>query len=194
MSSPPEKLEQISLYLAGELDEAERAELDSEIESCESLAGEVSFLRGFRGKLKEAEAHSLPAGVQSRLLESLKAEREKKVTTLEKSRKKQKANWKRNLWKYGAAAAVICVTGLGLIQSQYAPESPVAVASLVEHHDTCWHIQDSEGRNAQFQEWVDKLGGMPPTPRTSEELVAVDQRECPAGEVRAGHLMYQKEK
>jgi hypothetical protein len=70
--------------------------------------------------------------------------------------------------------------------------TPEAVTSLVAHHDTCWHIAPSQGRDAQFEAWVDKLGEMPPTPKVSSDLVAFDQRECPAGEVRAGHLLYNK--
>ena len=227
--------EQLSLFVADELDAAAEKEIRQHLESCEECSRQVTFLRGFRSrvadaeradlpadvlsrltgaldeekkkqesflkgfqaKVAEAEAAEYPAEVHSRLTAMLAAEGEKAASVVGEEQKvvalqPRKASTRSVVTRYLAAAAVLLVCGLGVTRMTYDNSTPEAVTSLVAHHDTCWHIAPSEGRDAQFQAWVDKLGKMPPTPKVSSDLVAFDQRECPAGEVRAGHLLYNK--
>lgn len=193
MSFCEDNQEHLPLFLAGELDSELQSAMESHLADCQPCQSRLAFLKGFKKKVTEAEdAHSYPAEVHSRLTAVLEAEKAKteKVVPLASAKSKRRVFAPRIL-SYVAAAAVICVGGLGLIQNRFVPTTPTAVASLVEHHDTCWHIESSPGRDAQFERWVEKLGEMPAKPTVSPELVAYDQRECPAGEVRAGHLMYQ---
>lgn len=180
--------EQLPDYLSGELEAESLRALEGHLEECQPCQGHLSFLKGFRSKLAEAEQHQYPTDVHTRLLAALEQEKASKVVPLTARRR----SVPQILVRYLAAAAVLCACGLGVLHLQQANQAPEAVASLVDHHDTCWHIAPSAGRDAQFNAWVDKLGKMPPTPTVSSELVAYDQRECPAGEVRAGHLLYTK--
>lgn len=190
MTGCEKEVDKLSLLLAEELDSQEKEALEKHLADCEPCRGHLSFLKGFRSKVAEAEAHVYPGDVHARLLATLEKEKTQKVVPFQP---KKKVRATQVVVRYLVAAAILCVCGLGVIQNQYGATAPEAVASLVDHHDTCWHIQPSPGRDAQFEEWVDKLGGkLPPTPQVSSELVAFDQRECPAGEVRAGHLMYHK--
>lgn len=182
---------ELSLMLAGELDTGRQATLEEHIAECQTCQQQLAFLKGFRSKLAQAEAHDYPGEVHSRLLAALSQEQSQKVVSLESKRTKSRVP--QLVTRYLVAAALLCVCGLGVIRAQYGASAPEAVASLVDHHDTCWHIEPSPGRDEQFNEWVETLGGeLPPTPAVSPELVAFDQRECPAGEVRAGHLLYHK--
>lgn len=180
--------EQLPDYLSEQLDAESREAVDSHLGECQPCQGHLAFLKGFRSKVAEAEQHHYPGEVHSRLLAAL--EREHRPTVVPLTSRRQSVP--RMMVRYLAAAAVLCACGLGVLQLQYANQTPEAVASLVDHHDTCFHIAPSPGRDAQFNAWVDKLGSMPPAPSVSSELVAYDKRECPAGEVRAGHLLYKK--
>ena len=224
--------EQLSLFVADELDAAAEKEIKQHLESCEDCSRQVAFLRGFRTRVAEAEKSTMPADVLSRLTGALDEEKSRQESFLKgfqakvaeaeateypaevhsrltavlaaegsrSAKKEQKvvafkprlASTKTVMTRYLAAAAVLLVCGLGVTRMAYDNGTPEAVTSLVAHHDTCWHIAPSEGRDAQFEAWVDKLGEMPPTPKVSSALVAFDQRECPAGGVRAGHLLYNK--
>jgi hypothetical protein len=195
MSECEKSREQLSDFVAKELDSTTEKSIQDHLDSCDACGRQVSFLRGFQSKVAEAEEVEYPAEVHSRLLAALEkeqqsgpAEKEEKVVAF----KPRTASTRTKVTRYLVAAAVLCVCGLGLTRMSYDNTTPDAVTSLVAHHDTCWHIAPSEGRDAQFDAWVQKLGEMPPTPTVSSELVAFDQRECPAGEVRAGHLLYHK--
>lgn len=195
MSFCEENEEKWGPFLAGEVESEERARLEEHLESCQACQGKVSFMRGLKGLVSKAESSDYPADVHSRLLAALEKEKQQSSKVVEADFNKKPAGKRfayTRILQYAAAAAVVCLIGVGSIQGRYGQTAPDAVASLVEHHDTCWHIQPSEGRDAQFDEWVEKLGEMPPKPTVSPELVAFDQRECPAGEVRAGHLLYNK--
>lgn len=209
-----EKTELIDSYLGETLEESALAEFEEHLQACSECRDHLAFIKGFRGIVARAEEQKLPEQVRARLTESLDRERSfikgfqeivrraeeqpipeavhsRLLKKLEEERAQKVVPLRPTAWRrYLAAAAVICLCALGFSRSFYAPEAPEAVASLVEHHDTCWHIAPSSGREAQYQEWVGKLGGPPPTPAVSSELVAFDQRECPAGEVRAGHMLY----
>ena len=195
MSFCEENEEKWGPFLAGEVEAEECSKLEEHLESCQACQGKVSFLRGLRGLVTRAESSDYPADVHSRLLAALEKEKQQGQKVVEADFSKKPATKRfsyTRILQYAAAAAVVCLVGIGTIQGRYVEAAPDAVASLVEHHDTCWHIKPSEGRDAQFNEWVEKLGEMPPKPTVSPELVAFDQRECPAGEVRAGHLLYNK--
>ncbi len=181
--------------------EAEKVDMPADVLSrltgalAEEESRKDSFLKGFQARVSEAEATEYPAEVHSRLTAALAAESEKGATSTEQkvvALQPRRISTRTSVTRYLAAAAVLLVCGLGVTRMAYDNGTPEAVTSLVAHHDTCWHIAPSEGRDSQFQAWVDKLGEMPPTPKVSSELVAFDQRECPAGEVRAGHLLYNK--
>ena len=155
-------------------------DLEAHLAECETCRDQLSFLQGFRAALKQVEAQPYPPEVERRLQERIDQERATKVVSFPTFR----------VMRYLAAALVLGFLGMGLVQSAYTPEAPASVAALVEHHDTCWHIAPSDGRKRQYQQWTEKLKVNPPVPQVSKELVAFDQRECPAGEVRAGHLLY----
>ncbi len=176
MDSCQEVQDLLTSYLSEKLDPAEREKVESHLSDCAECDAKRSFLQGFRSALREAhESEPYPDGVERRLRKALTRERERKVIRLP-------GRWASLL----AAAAVFCLTVWNLIPTT-AKES---AESLVAHHETCWHIAPSEGRERQFKKWVERLGGSPPLPRVSSQLVPFDQRECPASEVRGGHLMY----
>lgn len=190
MNKCEQNRDKISLFVGQELDPDTEKELQAHLEDCQHCSREVAFLRGFQRKVAEAEEVEYPEGVHSRLLAALEQEKSESKKVVEFKPKTASLRFK--AIRYLAAAAILCVCGLGVTQMVSQDTTPDAVASLVDHHDTCWHIAPSEGRDAQFQAWVEKIGKMPPSPTVSSELVAFDQRECPAGEVRAGHLLYHK--
>ena len=47
--------EQLSLFVADELDAAAEKEIKQHLESCEDCSRQVAFLRGFRTRVAEAE-------------------------------------------------------------------------------------------------------------------------------------------
>lgn len=154
-------------------------------------AEQAAFMRGFKTLLSEAEKTEYPAEVHSRLTASLEKERKQsqdKVVPLSTAR--SRSRFTRKMVRYVAAAAILCVGGLGITKMAYQNATPDAVVSLVAHHDTCWNIAPSPGRERQYERWVEGVGKNAPEPKVSSELVAYDKRECPAGEVRGGHLLY----
>ncbi|MGE0492912.1 MAG: anti-sigma factor [Vulcanimicrobiota bacterium] len=170
--------DQLTEYLNGHL--SDPVTVEEHLASCEDCRLKKQFLVGLRGALVRSQPEfEYPAEVQARLLEAIAQERQRKVRPLRPL-----------VFKVLAAAAVICLVCLGYL---YRPRADEAIIALVDHHETCFDIAPSPGRKSQYQRWLDKLGGdKPPSPTVSSELVAYDQRECPAGEVRAGHLMYLK--
>lgn len=235
MSDCEKYKDQISAYLAGQLEPAQRAEMESHLEACSDCQGRLAFMRGFTSRLSEAEKTEYPADVHTRLLSALSAqtsedaqspdqaafmrgfktlltEAEKTeypagvhsrlTASLEKEKERaqdkvvpltaarSKSRFSQKVFRYVAAAAILCVGGLGLTRMTFQNSTPDAVVSLVAHHDTCWNIAPSPGRERQYENWVEGVGKNAPEPAVSSELVAYDKRECPAGEVRGGHLLY----
>lgn len=169
--------DQLTEYLNGHLPDP--GPVEQHLAGCEDCRLKKQFLVGLRGALVRSQQEiEYPTDVHSRLLETINQERARKVRPLGP-----------RVFKLLAAAAVICLVCLGYL---FRPRTDEAIVALIDHHETCFNIAPSPGRKAQYDRWVEKLGQKPPSPAVSPELVAFDRRECPAGEVRAGHLMYLK--
>ena len=106
--------EQLSLFVANELDSATQQSVQEHLESCEDCRRQVSFLRGFQSKVAEAEEVAYPSDVHSRLLATLEKEQqngpaENKVVAF----KPRTVSTHVKVTRYLVAAAVLVVCGLG---------------------------------------------------------------------------------
>lgn len=136
------------------------------------------FEERLRARLREAEYETpLPDGFHERLR-----------ARLDRVRAPLPQRRPARLWLGLAAAACLVLIGLGFFRGRGA--SDPLVADMVNHHETCWHIPNSAGRRAHFEDWIREHGNVT-LPSPLRGLKESDRRNCPVGEgARGPHLMY----
>lgn len=163
----------------------EFARLEEHLKDCSTCQRHLEWLRSLRAKVRASEAEvKLPDGFHQRL--SARLDR-LEVATLPARRT---ANWRG--WAAGlslaACLALVCVTWL-----KPPDATDGVVADMVNHHQVCWGIPPSDGRQLHFKEWVKAHPGVSiPIPLVaSAGLHEQERRNCPVGEgARGPHMMY----
>lgn len=166
------------------LDEGD-PEVQAHLASCERCQRRVAFAPRLSGLLRQAEYEpALPAGLNERLAARLDRVEEQKVISLASRRR-----WARPL--VGLATLAACLAVVFWLWARPAP-SQLAV-DMVEHHEACFAIANSPGREQHYQDWLQSHQDVtvPVPPHMGSDLAEVDRRNCPVGEgVHGPHLMY----
>ncbi len=155
--------------------------------SCERCRRRVAFAPQLAGLIRQAEYEpSLPAGLRERLAARLDKVEQEKIITLAP----RKRSWSRPL--AGLAALAACLAVVFFLFAAPPRQDQLAV-DMVEHHEACWAIAKSPGREEHYRDWLTAHHDVKiPVPKAlPSDLAETDRRDCPVGEgVHGPHLMY----
>lgn len=173
----------LQAYLDRDPDFARTEQVEQHLRECSTCQRQAAWLRAVSAKLRDSEQTALPEGFHQRLAARLDR---LEVPALPRRRTHWRA-WAGGL-SLAACLALACVT---LLRSPDATDG--VVADMVNHHQVCWNIPTSKGRQLHFQEWVKAHPGASiPIPLVaSAGLQEQERRNCPVGEgARGPHMMY----